>query len=60
MKWNDLSRRKRAWISSALGAVCALLIADRLFPPDMTRATTLSTEVVDRNGVLLRPFLSRD
>ncbi len=60
MKWSDLSRRTRAWIASTLGVACALLIADRIFPPDMTRANTLSTEVVDRNGVLLRPFLSRD
>ena len=60
MKWSSLSRRKRVGVLSALGVVCVLLIADRLFPPDMTRATTLSTEVVDRHGALLRPFLSRD
>jgi len=60
MRWNELSRRKRAVLLSALGLVCALVLADRLFPPDMTRATTLSTEVLDRHGKLLRPFLSRD
>jgi len=60
MKRSGLSRRARAGLLSALGAVCLLLIADRLFPPDMTRAETLSTEIVDRHGTLLRPFLSRD
>src|SRR6185437_14755632 len=60
MKWSGLSRRTRAGLLSALGAVCLLLIADRLFPPDMTRAETLSTEIVDRHGTLLRPFLSCD
>ncbi|HVP85773.1 MAG TPA: penicillin-binding protein 1C [Rhizomicrobium sp.] len=60
MNWKDLSRRKRTVILSVLGVLCALVIADRLFPPDMTRATTLSTEVLDRHGKLLRPFLSHD
>ncbi|HKD22863.1 MAG TPA: penicillin-binding protein 1C [Rhizomicrobium sp.] len=34
--------------------------ADFLFPPDMSRYRSLSPEVVDRHGVLLRPFLSKD
>src|SRR5690606_37750056 len=36
------------------------VLADRVLPPDMTRAQTLSTEVLDRDGALLRPFLSKD
>jgi penicillin-binding protein 1C len=60
MKWSSLSRRTRTGIVSVFSAACLLLIADRLFPPDMTRAETLSTEIVDRHGTLLRPFLSRD
>lgn len=42
------------------GILCALAVADRANPPDMTRYQTLSTEVVARDGTLLRPFLSRD
>src|ERR1700712_2676872 len=56
---NSFSRTKK----SVLGAAATLLIlfaVDHLFPPHMTRAETLSTEVVDRNGVLLRAFLSKD
>ncbi|HVV66327.1 MAG TPA: penicillin-binding protein 1C [Rhizomicrobium sp.] len=45
---------------SIFGLVCALAIADRLFPPDMTRARTLSQEVVARNGTLLRAYLTKD
>jgi penicillin-binding protein 1C len=43
-----------------LGIAGALVLADRLFPPDMTRARTLSPEVTDKEGVLLRAFLSKD
>lgn len=42
------------------GAACAIAAADTANPPDMTRATSVSPEVVDRNGVLLRPFLTVD
>ena len=42
------------------GAACALVTADTANPPDMTRAVNVSPEVVDRNGVLLRPFLTAD
>ncbi|MDE2183936.1 MAG: penicillin-binding protein 1C [Alphaproteobacteria bacterium] len=48
-------------------AACALLffvgtlvIADLAFPPDMANARNLSPEVVDRNGTLLRAYLTRD
>ena len=51
-------RMKAAGI--ALGLIGALFAADRLFPPDMTRARTLSPEVTDKDGVLLRAFLSKD
>lgn len=56
---NSFSRTKKI----VLGAAATLLIVfavDHLFPPNMTRAETLSTEIVDRHGVLLRAFLSKD
>jgi len=37
-----------------------LFIADRVFPPDLTRYRNVSPEVSDRHGVLLRAFLTRD
>jgi penicillin-binding protein 1C len=57
-----MERRRRLKIGAlaALGFACALFAADRIFPPDMTRARTLSPEVTDRNNVLLRAFLSKD
>jgi penicillin-binding protein 1C len=42
------------------GVTCALAAADVANPPDMTRVTDVSPEVVDHNGVLLRAFLTRD
>jgi penicillin-binding protein 1C len=45
---------------TALGIVFALAAADRANPPDMTRYETLSPQVVGRDGLLLRPFLSKD
>jgi penicillin-binding protein 1C len=57
---SERRRRLKLGAGIALGLVCALFAADRLFPPDMTRAQTLSPEVTDRNGVLLRAFLSKD
>jgi penicillin-binding protein 1C len=42
------------------GIVCAVAAADVANPPDMTRARNLSPEVVDRNGVLLRAYLTKD
>jgi len=42
------------------GLVCAVAAADVANPPDMTRAKNLSPEVVDRNGVLLRAYLTKD
>jgi len=43
-----------------LGLVVVLAGVDFFFPPDMTRVANVSPEVVDRDGVLLRAFLSRD
>src|SRR5215467_2386196 len=40
--------------------VLLLVIADRAFPPDLTRYRNVSPEVADRHGVLLRAFLTRD
>ncbi len=42
-----------------LGFVAALAAADVSNPPDMTRVTNVSPEVVDHKGVLLRAFLSK-
>ena len=54
----------RVWRISALfvlGAIAlALVAADWICPPDLTRFRMASSEVVDRRGVLLRPFLSKD
>ncbi|MHA7972008.1 penicillin-binding protein 1C [Rhizobium sp. CAU 1783] len=41
-------------------AVAGLLWADRAFPPPLERASTVSTEVVDRDGRLLRAFATPD
>jgi penicillin-binding protein 1C len=43
-----------------LRLACLLFVADRVFPPDMTRAKSLSPEVTAGDGTLLRAFLSRD
>jgi len=43
-----------------LGITCALAAADIANPPDMARANNVSPEIVDRNGHLLRAFLTRD
>jgi penicillin-binding protein 1C len=43
-----------------LGLVCAVAAADVANPPDMTRARTLSPEVVARDGSLLRAYLTKD
>jgi len=53
---------KRTVITLVACAVFIALsvIADIVFPPDMSRYRMLSPEVVDRHGVLLRPFLSKD
>jgi penicillin-binding protein 1C len=45
---------------TALGLMCALIVADRANPPDMTRAQMLSPEVMAHDGTLLRAFLSKD
>jgi penicillin-binding protein 1C len=45
---------------AALAIFAALLAADFLFPPDMSRYENVSPEVVAHDGTLLRPFLSKD
>lgn len=42
------------------GIACAVATADVANPPDMTRFVRVSPEVVDRNGVLLRAYLTDD
>lgn len=48
----------------ALGCTAFLLVGvavlDFAFPPDLSRYRNVSPEVVDRRGVLLRAFLTRD
>jgi len=53
------SKRVRAALA-VVGLVCVLFAADFAFPPDMSNIRNVSPEVVDRDGVLLRAFLSRD
>ncbi len=43
-----------------LGLTTALVLANWLLPPDMTRARNLSPQVTARDGGLLRAFLSPD
>ncbi len=50
--------RKLALVSGA--ALLALLVLDRLLPPDMTRAVTQSVVVADRDGRMLRAFPTLD
>jgi penicillin-binding protein 1C len=59
MRW-PLSRRFTVAASAVLGLLCLLKIADWVFPPDMRNVENVSPEVVDRDGVLLRPFLTHD
>src|SRR6185312_9699630 len=46
-------------LTVALAATAALTL-DRLFPPDLSRYQTRSTEIVDANGRLLRAFTTAD
>ena len=59
-----MKQRFSVWQSIAchrsFGVACTLAAADVANPPDMTRARTLSPEVVDRNGHLLRAYLTKD
>ena len=53
----------RSWIVggfSALGLAACLSAADHANPPDLSRAHTLSAEMRDGQGQLLRPFLASD
>jgi penicillin-binding protein 1C len=45
---------------SVIGVVSALAVADLANPPPMDRIQNVSPEVVDKDGVLLRAFLTRD
>jgi penicillin-binding protein 1C len=55
-------QNRRAVVACAAAIVFVALsaVADVLLAPDMARYHALSPEVVDRHGVLLRPFLSKD
>jgi len=57
-----VEQHKRAVIAASIAVTFIALsaVADIAFPPDMSRYRALSPEVVDRHGVLLRPFLSKD
>jgi penicillin-binding protein 1C len=54
--------RRRSMIAAGavIGLIVVAAIADRVFPPDMARYEQVSPEVVARDGILLRPFLSKD
>ena len=56
----DAHKRAVISISIALAFLALSAVADIVFPPDMSRYRALSPEVVDRHGMLLRPFLSKD
>jgi penicillin-binding protein 1C len=45
---------------TGLGLTSALAVADLANPPPMDRIAGVSPEVVDKHGVLLRPFLTHD
>ncbi|MFI4998361.1 MAG: penicillin-binding protein 1C [Reyranellales bacterium] len=45
---------------AAVGMTAAALTLDRIFPPDLSRYRTRSTEIVDANGRLLRAFTTLD
>ena len=54
-------RRTALWVAGSIAATAALLsVLDLAFPPDMTRYRVASTEVVARDGTLLRAFTTRD
>ncbi|MEJ0069694.1 MAG: transglycosylase domain-containing protein [Pseudomonadota bacterium] len=48
------------WLWIAAAAVIALIALDRLFPPDLARFRSTSVLITDRDGVLLRPFITAD
>lgn len=53
--------RRAAAVLVALGLVAAVLFAlDRAFPPDLSRARALSTELLDRDGALLAVLPAED
>lgn len=55
------ARRRARWFAAALGVLLAAVFAlDRAFPPDLSRYEARSALVTDREGGLLRAFLSRD
>src|SRR6185312_2837221 len=57
------SQKRGKWIviaSSAFGLITGTLAIDAANPPDMTRYVNVSPEVVDHDGKLLRPFLTKD
>ena len=60
----DMKRRWRSFFITAafglFGLACAVATADTANPPDMTRFTHVSPEVVDKRGKLLRAFLTKD
>src|SRR5690242_12655793 len=57
MRWRN---RLVVWGFALMGLVGALAAADIANPPDLSRYRNVSPEVVDRNGTLLRAFLTHD
>lgn len=54
--------KERATISAfaVIGALFAILAADRIFPPDLSRTYDRSTVIEDRSGRMLRAYLASD
>ncbi len=60
--WHLAMNRHRLIVAgfTAFGLLTGILAIDAANPPDMSRYVNVSPEVVDRNGKLLRPFLTKD
>jgi penicillin-binding protein 1C len=58
-----MTEKRSRWLVGvrvAAALIGLVTLADLVFPPDMTRANTLSPEVTAKDGTLLRAFLSKD
>jgi penicillin-binding protein 1C len=56
----DKRRRRIVAAASILGLIALTLAVDAANPPDMSRYTHVSPEVLASDGKLLRPFLTKD
>ncbi|WP_037072166.1 penicillin-binding protein 1C [Rhizobium sp. PDO1-076] len=58
--WRALTVGSAMTVSVTVTALFALDTADRLYPPPIGPARLVSTEILDRNGELLRAFATSD